>query len=61
MSKSMGVESFKAMFQEIGLDEKAMKKWHRVFEARHPESHQAFLAWLGLSPEEINHIRAESR
>lgn len=50
-----------AMFREIGLTEDAMRKWHHLFETRHPEGHAAFLAWLGISPDEIARIRAESR
>lgn len=61
MKNEMGVQAFKAMFREIGLDEKAMTQWHRIFETRHPKSHQSFLEWLGLPPEQIAAIRAESR
>lgn len=49
------------MFKEIGLDEAAMKKWHRVFESRHPEGHQSFLEWLGLPAQEVARIRSESK
>ena len=61
MKSELSVEAFKQMFREVGLDEAAMKKWHRVFEARHPNSHQSFLEWLGLSPVQIDKVRAESR
>ena len=61
MKCELSVEEFKAMFREIGLDEVAMKKWHRVFEVRHPNSHQSFLEWLGLNAAQIDKVRAESR
>lgn len=47
-----------AMFKEVGMDEGAMKKWHRLFEARHPEGHADFLKWLGLPPDEIARVRS---
>ena len=49
------------MFREIGLDEAQMHRWHRLFESRHPDSHQTFLEWLGISRQDIDQIRAESR
>lgn len=50
-----------SMFREIGLDEETMMNWHRLFESRHPDAHQSFLEWLGLSSEKISEIRAASR
>lgn len=47
------------MFEEIGLNEAQMHRWHKVFEARHPDAHQGFLEWLGLDHEEIDRIRAK--
>jgi hypothetical protein len=41
------------MFRGIGLNDEAMKKWHQLFEARHPEGHNDFLCWLGLSSDRI--------
>jgi hypothetical protein len=61
MQKKVGVEEFKQLFREIGLDEKQMKKWHTLFEARHPESHQSFLEWLGLPAAQIARIRSECK
>jgi hypothetical protein len=49
------------MFREVGLTDEAMKKWHKLFETRHPEGHKDFLTWLGISSDEINTIRANSR
>ncbi len=61
MASGLGVDGWVSMFREIGLDEEKMKEWHRVFEARHPEEHQSFLQWLGLSPEKIAEIRTRSK
>jgi len=61
MQKEVDVQKWVAMFREIGLDEAAMMKWHRIFESRHPEAHQSFLEWLGLPAEEIAAIRLKSR
>jgi hypothetical protein len=61
MQVSVNKEAWIDMFREIGLDDDAMTKWHRLFETRHPEGHADFLAWLGISPDEITKIRARSR
>ena len=61
MQSQVGVKEWVAMFREIGLDEETMMQWHRIFESRHPEAHQDFLEWLGIGPEEIEGIRANSR
>lgn len=49
------------MFQELGLNGTAMRRWHGLFESRHPEAHQGFLEWLGIGAEEIVRIRQHSR
>jgi hypothetical protein len=49
------------MFREVGLSDEAMKKWHHLFETRHPDGHAGFLNWLGIASDEINKIRANSR
>lgn len=54
----MNKEQWVELFQAIGLDEMAMTKWHQEFEARYPESHQAFLEWLGIQSDEIKTIRS---
>jgi hypothetical protein len=59
MKNHVKVEEWVAMFKEIGLDEAQMHRWHKVFEARHPEAHQGFLEWLGMGREEIDRIRAK--
>ncbi|WP_372680756.1 hypothetical protein [Desulfosarcina sp.] len=61
MPDNVRKDQWVALFRDIGLTEAAMMKWHRLFETRHPEGHAEFLAWLGISPEEIASIRANSR
>ena len=60
MQNKIGVNEWKAMFRDVGLDEANMKKWHHLFETKHPESHQSFLEWLGLSSSDVDHIRKKS-
>jgi hypothetical protein len=59
MKNHVNVEEWVAMFEEVGLGEAKRDRWHRLFEARHPDAHQGFLEWLGLERDEIAHIRAE--
>ena len=54
MSKDNWIELFRA----VGLNDKAMVKWHQEFETRYPLGHQSFLEWLGLSSHEIDNIRS---
>ena len=61
MKNHVNVDEWVAMFREIGLDEPQMQRWHKIFEARHPAAHQAFLEWLGISPEDIDRYRTEFR
>jgi hypothetical protein len=61
MQNSVSKEEWIAMFREIGLDDDAMKRWHQLFEARHPEGHEDFLKWLGITAEEITKIRSWSK
>jgi len=61
MQKQVNVDQWVAMFRDIGLDEARMHQWHKLFETRHPDGHQGFLEWLGLTPEDIARIRADSR
>jgi len=58
---TVDVEAWCAMFREIGLSEADMKRWHALFEARHPDGHQRFLEWLGLAPDRIERVRRDSR
>ena len=61
MGSKMTVENFKQLFSDVGLDEAAMRKWHALFEQRHPDSHRSFLEWLGLDAAQIEQVRAHSR
>ena len=61
MQRKMNKEDWVAMFREVGMSDDAMMKWHRLFETRHPEGHEDFLAWLGISPDEIIQIRLKAR
>jgi len=61
MQKKLDKEAWVAMFREIGLNEEQMMAWHKLFETRHSEGHQDFLAWLGLPADEISRIRAKCR
>jgi hypothetical protein len=61
MQKQLNVDQWVAMFRDIGLNDAQMHQWHKLFETRHPDGHQGFLEWLGLPPEDIARIRANSR
>ena len=61
MNQNINVNDWVAMFREIGLAPAQMEQWHRLFEARHPAGHQSFLEWLGLSPAQVERVRAASR
>ena len=54
----MNKEKWVLLFQEIGLDDAAMHKWHQAFETRYPAGHQLFLEWLNIPDAEITSIRA---
>ena len=49
------------LFEEIGLDQATMHRWHGAFEARYPAAHQSFLEWLAVPAEDIERIRTASR
>jgi hypothetical protein len=61
MKKHVTKDEWIEMYEEVGLDESKRMQWHRLFEARHPEGHQAFMEWLGIPAKEIDEIRAECR
>lgn len=61
MKNRINKEQWVSMFQELGLNETAMHRWHRLFEERHPEAHQGFLEWLGIGVEDICQIRQKCR
>jgi hypothetical protein len=61
MKNRINKDQWVSMFQELGLNDAAMHRWHRTFESRHPEAHQSFLEWLGIGAEETVQIRQHSR
>ena len=61
MNKKVSKEDWVALFKKIGLSDEQMKQWHHLFETQHPDSHQDFLTWLGISPAEIANIRSSSK
>lgn len=61
MQHSVKKEDWIELFRETGLDDAMMKRWHHLFESKHPEGHQSFLEWLGLPDAEINTIRTNSQ
>lgn len=48
MNNQVNVEEWVKRFRDIGLDDAAMEKWHRLFELENPAGHQNFLEWLGV-------------
>lgn len=57
MKHKVTVDEWVKRFRDIGLDEAAMEKWHRLFEKENPDGHQSFLEWLGLPAGKITEIR----
>lgn len=57
--KHMDKQKWVSLFQDIGLDDASMRRWHMLFEARHPQQHQAILQWLSISDDEIRRIRSQ--
>lgn len=58
MSK-FDVAAWVKLFEDVGLTDEMMKRWHALFEERWPADHQRFLEWLGLSAAEIVRVRSE--
>ncbi len=52
-----GKQLWVEMFRAAGMDEAAMRRWHREFEQRAPEDHHAFLLSLDISEKEALQIR----
>lgn len=52
-----GKQLWVEMFRAAGMDEAAMKRWHREFEQRAPEDHHAFLLALDIDEKEALQIR----
>lgn len=61
MQKKVSKKEWVDMFREVGVTDADMMKWHRLFENRHPEAHGDFLGWLGISSDEVQQIRENSR
>ena len=57
-SNYVNKENWIKLFSDIGLDEKTMLQWHRLFEEQNPEGHQEFLEWLNIPNHEITQIRS---
>jgi len=57
MSEAMNKENWVMLFEEIGLDEATMVRWHQLFEAKFPDGHQSFLEWLQIPSDDIDRIR----
>lgn len=57
MKNKVTVDEWVSRFRAIGLDDAAMRNWHRLFERENPEGHQSFLEWLGLPTDRIAEIR----
>ena len=54
-------EQWVEVLDAAGVDEAGRQRWHKVFEKRYPEGHQAFLQWLRLPADEIERIRDWSK
>jgi DNA-binding transcriptional MerR regulator/ubiquinone/menaquinone biosynthesis C-methylase UbiE len=52
-----GKQLWVEMFRAAGMDEAAMRRWHREYEQRAPEDHHAFLLSLDISEKEAIQIR----
>lgn len=52
-----GKQLWVEMFRAAGMDESAMRRWHREFEQQAPQDHHAFLLSLGISEKEALQIR----
>ncbi len=55
-----GKAAWVALLKAAGFDDTDMHQWHISFEADSPDRHAAFLASLGLTPDEIASIRTWS-
>jgi hypothetical protein len=58
--KTITKDQFVSILNDAGITEAQKHKLHGLFEARHPQGHEAFLQWLGLPPEEVRVIREKS-
>ncbi|OIR01469.1 hypothetical protein GALL_163700 [mine drainage metagenome] len=54
-------EQFVSLLDGAGVTDEQKRRFHALFEQRHPDGHQRFLEALGLEPGEIAAIREKSR
>jgi hypothetical protein len=54
-------DQFVAVLNAAGITDARKQKLHAAFEQQHPEAHQSFLEYLGVSADQIAKIRAGSR
>ena len=59
--KKLTKDQFVSILNDAGITEAQKHKLHGLFEARHPEAHEAFLQWLGMPPDSIRAIREKAR
>jgi DNA-binding transcriptional MerR regulator len=58
--QAMDKATWVALLRASGFTDADMDRWHEAFERTAPDRHQCFLAFLGISPEEISGIRDRS-
>lgn len=59
--KTITKDQFVALLNEAGITDAQKHRLHALFEARHPQAHEAFLRWLELPANAIRAIREKSR
>jgi hypothetical protein len=59
--KAITEDQFVSILNDAGITDVQKHKLHGLFEARHPQGHEAFLQWLGVPADEIRAIRKKSR
>lgn len=57
----MDKDTFVSILKTSGFREEVMEQLHKEFEKNAPEAHQFFLEFLGISKENIKHIRESSK
>lgn len=60
-ASNLSKERFKKVLENSGFNDDELTKLHAEYEKEAPEEHQAFLEFMGFSPEEITEIREFSR
>lgn len=59
--KKITKDQFVALLNEAGVTDPQKQRLHALFEQRHPDAHQNFLEYLGVSAAEIREIREHAR